>query len=198
MRVKDAAGPDREGGDAPAGGTGTWRRLYLLRHGEVAYFGPDGRPVDPWEVSLTAQGRTQADALAAALSGLGVELLVTSAVPRAIETTAILAAGLRLEPEVDAGWNELRPGDLTAVPPVHLRAVIADAYRRAADPGACFFGCEEFGCFARRTGDALDRLLAAPGWSTAVVVTHDPVLRFLVARCLGLGLAGMTMPTARR
>ena len=191
MRVKDAADPDRDGGDVQAGGTGTWRRLYLLRHGEVAYFDPDGCPVDPWQVSLTAHGRTQANALAAALSGRGVELLVTSAVPRAIETSAILAAGLGLAPVVDAGWNELRPGDLAAVPPDRLRAVIVDAYRRAADPCACFFGGEEFGDFARRTGDALNRLLAAPEWSTAVVVTHDPVLRFVVARCLGLGLAGM-------
>ncbi len=188
---RDAAAHDRDGEVMPAEVNAGWRRLYLLRHGEVAYFGRDGRPVDPWEVGLTAQGRTQAGNLAAALSGRGVELLLTSAVPRAMQTAAILAAGLGISTVVDPGWNELRPGNLAVVSPDRLRAVIVDAYRCAADPGACFFGGEDFGGFARRTGDALDRLLAAPDWSTAVVVTHDPVLRFLVARCLGLGLAGM-------
>ena len=116
---------------------------------------------------------------------------MTSAVPRAIETAAILATGTGLVPVVNAGWNELRPGDLALLPPARLRAVIMDAYRNAADPGACFFGGEGFGDFARRVGDVLDRLLAVADWSTAAVVTHDPVLRFLIARCLGLGLAGM-------
>lgn len=191
MQGRVAGDTDRDGGDVPAGSNGTWRRLYLLRHGDVAYFGPDGRPTDAWQVNLTAHGRAQAEALAAALAGCGVELLVTSAVPRAIETAAILAAGIGLASLVDAGWNELRPGDLAALPPARLRAVIMDAYRHAAEPGACFFGGEDFGDFARRVGQALDRLLAAPDWSTAVVVTHDPVLRLVVAHCLGLGLAGM-------
>jgi len=84
-----------------------------------------------------------------------VELLVTSAVPRAIETAAILATGTGLVPVVNAGWNELRPGDLALLPPARLRAVIMDAYRNAADPGACFFGGEGFGDFARRVGDVL-------------------------------------------
>ena len=191
MRVKIKGDPGGKGGNAPGGGSGTWRRLYLVRHGEVAYFGPDGRPADPWEVSLNANGKAQAGRLATALSACGAELLMTSAVPRAIQTAAILAAGMNLTPVVDACWNELRPGDLAAVPPERLHGVIVDAYRRAAEPGACFFGGEGFSDFARRAGDALEHLLAARSWSTAVVVTHDPVLRFIVARCLGLGLGGM-------
>jgi len=188
MPVKIKGAPGGEGGDAPGGSGGTWRRLYLVRHGEVAYFCADGRPADPWEVSLNANGKAQADRFATALSGCGAELLMTSAVPRAIQTAAILAAGMNLTPVVDACWNELRPGDLAAFPPARLHGVIVDAYRRAAEPGACFFGGEGFADFARRAGDALEHRLTSRSWSTAVVVTHDPVLRFLVARCLGLGL----------
>ena len=40
----------------------TRRRIYLMRHGQVAYF-VDGRVVDPHEVQLTDEGRreTQVD-----------------------------------------------------------------------------------------------------------------------------------------
>jgi len=48
-------------------------------------------------------GRAQAAELAAALSGCRVELQMTFAVPRAIETAAILAAGMCLAPVVKAG-----------------------------------------------------------------------------------------------
>jgi broad specificity phosphatase PhoE len=46
------------------------RRLYLMRHGEVSYFAADGRPLDPRTVSLTAQGRAQAEAAQAVLAGV--------------------------------------------------------------------------------------------------------------------------------
>ena len=38
------------------------RRIYLMRHGAVAYFDDDGRPVAPDDVPLTAEGRRQAQA----------------------------------------------------------------------------------------------------------------------------------------
>jgi broad specificity phosphatase PhoE len=38
----------------------TRRRIYLLRHAEVAYFDEHGQPVAPDEVPLTPTGRRQA------------------------------------------------------------------------------------------------------------------------------------------
>ena len=38
----------------------TRRRIYLMRHGAVAYF-LDGRPVDPDKVELTEAGRGEGD-----------------------------------------------------------------------------------------------------------------------------------------
>ena len=39
----------------------TRRRIYLMRHGAVAYFDDTGRPVAPETVPLTDEGRTQAE-----------------------------------------------------------------------------------------------------------------------------------------
>ena len=46
------------------------RRLYLMRHAEVAYF-EDGRPLRPDDVPLTEEGRRQARAAREALRGVG-------------------------------------------------------------------------------------------------------------------------------
>ena len=44
------------------------RRIYLMRHGDVAYFDLRGKPVPPDEVPLTDEGRKQARAAGTALS----------------------------------------------------------------------------------------------------------------------------------
>ncbi len=167
------------------------RRLYLLRHGEAAYFDERGKALDPWAAPLTERGRRQIGQVAARMTASGIERIVTSAVPRALETASILADHLGLAPAADETWNEIRPGDLAAIPDHQLRSVIVDAHRDAASPGARFFGGELFSAFAGRVDRGLDRLLADPSWTTLAVVTHDPVARYVIARALGLGLAGL-------
>ena len=167
------------------------RRLYLIRHGEVSYFAADGTAIEPHEARLTGGGREQARRLGAQLASAGIDRLLTSALPRATETAAVLADELGIDPVVEAAWNELQPGDLAQVDDGDLRSVIVDAHRRADEPGARFFGGERFADFADRVRDALHRLLEDRSWTTAAAVTHDPVGRFVLARAVGLGLAGM-------
>ncbi len=167
------------------------RRLYLLRHGDVAYFDDRGKALDPWAAPLSERGRRQIGEVAAQMTASGVDRVVTSAVPRALETASILADRLGLAPVADEAWNEIRPGDLAAIPDHQLRSVVVDAHRNAASQGARFFGGELFSAFAGRVDRGLDLLLADPSWTTLAVVTHDPVLRYVIARALGLGLAGL-------
>ena len=77
----------------------TRRRIYLLRHAEVAYFDADRQPVAPDEVPLTPGGRHQAGRAGAALAGVRFDRVLTSGLPRAVETArlalaAAAAAGL--------------------------------------------------------------------------------------------------------
>lgn len=53
------------------GALSTRRRIYLLRHAEVAYFDEDGQPVAPDEVPLTPAGRHQAERAGAPGAGAG-------------------------------------------------------------------------------------------------------------------------------
>lgn len=169
----------------------TIRRIILLRHGEVAYFDTSGRATDPWQAPLTERGRSQAEAAASAIAGSGVDRLVTSAVPRAIETATILSKRLGVLPQIDEAWNEARPGDLNTISEEALDDVILDTYRSAAKPGARFLGGELFIELVTRVQNGIDRLLVATGWTTLLLVTHDPVIRLVISTTLGLGLRGI-------
>lgn len=182
--------PATEGGSSPMPGGGI-RRLYLIRHGEAAPVAQVGLVADPWLAPLTPRGRAQIGELAEALAACGLDLLFTSAVPRALETAAILADRTGLRPVVEEALNELRAGDLLAGPPEEVRRAIREAYREAGRPGARFLGGESFSAFGQRIEQALNRVLATPGWTRAAVVTHEPAVRHVLARCQGLGLAGL-------
>jgi probable phosphoglycerate mutase len=70
----------------------TRRRIYLLRHAEVAYFDQDGQPVAPDEVPLTPAGRRQAERAGTALSGVRFDRVLTSGLPRTVETAHLVLA----------------------------------------------------------------------------------------------------------
>jgi broad specificity phosphatase PhoE len=178
--------------DAPSLGPGEkLRRLYLVRHGDAAAAVQHGPGADPWLAQLTPFGRAQIAEVAAGLAGCRLDLLVTSAVPRALETAAILVSRIELEPVVDEGLNELQPGKVLAGSPETVRHAIRQAYRLADQPGARFLDGELFTDFSRRVEQSLARILAKPTWTRAAVVTHEPVLRYVLARCRGLGLAAL-------
>ena len=81
------------------------RRIYLMRHAQVAYF-EDGRPLRPDLVPLTETGREQARAAAELLAGIEFDRVITSGLPRTVETARIVAP--THEPE---SWPELREID---------------------------------------------------------------------------------------
>jgi broad specificity phosphatase PhoE len=168
----------RRGGDLS-----TRRRIYLLRHAEVAYFDQDGRPVAPDEVPLTATGREQAAAAGAALAGVGFDRVLTSGLPRTVETARLVldAAGRRQDgPGPVEEWPELRelvPGRLADLPPEELEAAFVGAFGGVLPGPTRFLGGETIDELFDRVLPALERLLADPGWDTVLAVLHGGVNR---------------------
>jgi len=74
------------------------RRIYLMRHAEVAYFDGDGRPVRTADVTLTPAGREQARAAAAVFEGVRFDRVVTSGLARTLETARLVASRRRTSP----------------------------------------------------------------------------------------------------
>ena len=164
----------------------TRRRIYLMRHAHVAYF-EHGRPLPPETVPLTEQGREQARAAAGLLAGLVFDRVITSGLPRTVETARIVAPGI--EPE---GWPELReiePGRLSEIPEDELERAFVDAWRDVVPEDARFLGGESVAALLDRVLPAVDRLLADADWAHLLAVLHGGVNRAILSYALTRGRA---------
>ena len=158
------------------------RRLYLMRHAEVSYFDPDGRPVDPAQVSLNDEGLAQARAAAVALAGVELDRVITSGLPRTLETAAHVAPAR--EPESWPELAELRGGRLSEIPADALEREFVHAFRGVIPNDARFLRGESIGELFDRVLPALERLVAADDWQTALAVLHGAVNRAILSYAL--------------
>ncbi len=158
------------------------RRLYLMRHGAVSYFGPDGLPVQPDEVSLNEEGRAQAEAARALLEPVAFDRVLASGLPRTVETAELVAQSHKVEewPEL----RELRGDRLASIPADQLETEFVHAFRGVVPNDKRFLGGETIGELFDRVLPALERLLADEGWDTVLAVLHGGVNRALLSYAL--------------
>jgi broad specificity phosphatase PhoE len=153
-----------------------------MRHAEVSYFGEDGTPVDPREVPLNEEGVEQAHAVAEALDGIELDRVVTSGLPRTLETAA------RVAPLVPAeSWPELREiqgGRLSEIPADALEHEFVHAFRGVIPNESRFLRGESIGELFDRVLPALERIVADDGWNTALAVLHGGVNRAILSYAL--------------
>jgi broad specificity phosphatase PhoE len=157
------------------------RRLYLMRHAEVSYVGER----DPEVVRLTERGLEQAAAAHRALEDVSFDLVVTSSLPRTVETASVVAPGH--EPEQWPAFDEWRGGRLDAIPPEELEHVFVGSLQ-IRDEETRFLGGESLGEALDRVLPAFERLLAEE-WETALAVFHGGVNRILISHALAGGRA---------
>jgi broad specificity phosphatase PhoE len=158
------------------------RRVYLMRHGAVAYFDGDGRPVRPETVPLTEEGRAQAQAARELLDGIVFDRVIASGLPRTMATAEIVAPGREIEvwPEL----QELRGDMLSAIPPAELEEAFVHAFRGVVPNEKRFLGGETIGELFDRVLPAVDRLLADASWDTVLLVLHGAVNRAVLSYAL--------------
>ena len=153
-----------------------------MRHGAVSYFGPDRKPVDPDEVGLNDEGRVQAEAARELLAGVEFDRVLTSGLPRTVETAGLVVPGAKLE-----SWPELRElrGDrLASIPADRLESEFVHAFRGVVPNDKRFLGGETIGELFDRVLPALDRLLADESWDTVLAVLHGAVNRAILSYAL--------------
>jgi broad specificity phosphatase PhoE len=158
------------------------RRLYLMRHGAVAYFDNDGRPLPQDDVPLTAEGREQAEATRALLDGVTLDRVIATGLPRTEQTAALVAPGHDVEtwPEL----RELQGGKLESIPPAELEEAFVHAFRGVVPNDKQFLGGETIGQLFDRVLPAVERLVADEGWDTALIVAHGAVNRAILSYAL--------------
>ena len=156
------------------------RRIYLMRHAQVRYF----EGVHPHLVLLTELGRHQAAAARDALQEVRFDRVVTSGLPRTLETAEIVAP--YAEHEQDGGLREIESGELRGVDLNEVQRMMTVAFRGVVPLESRFLGGESVGELFARVLPRLDALLADAGWDVVLLVLHGAVNRAL----LGYALTG--------
>ena len=169
-------------------GTTGRRRIYLMRHGHVDYFGREIQQAggDTKVVPLTPLGQEQAKAAGQALSQVRFDRAVSSGVPRTKGTAEFVLAAqpadARPELETEPELVEIHGGRFVEVRTrAELAARMAFHFAYAADPGARMLeGGELFTDAERRAVEAVKRLLAEPGWHTMLIAAHEGINRLIL------------------
>jgi broad specificity phosphatase PhoE len=165
------------------------RRIYLMRHAQVAYF-EDGRPLRADDVPLTEEGREQARAAATLLESIDFDRVVTSGLPRTLETARIVAPSADVESWPDL--REIESGRLTDIPEDEIEQAFVSVWRDIVPEGVRFLGGETIGSLLDRVLAALERLRADPHWDVLLAVLHGGVNRAILSHALtgGRGFLG--------
>jgi broad specificity phosphatase PhoE len=157
-----------------------------MRHARVAYF-EDGRPLHPETVLLTDEGREQASAAGEALAGIHFDRVITSALPRTLETARIVAPDS--EPESWPELREIESGRLAEIPEDELERAFVEAWRDVVPEEVRFLGGETVGSLLDRVLPAIDRLRADREWDVVLAVLHGGVNRAILSYALTGGRA---------
>ncbi|HVN39319.1 MAG TPA: histidine phosphatase family protein [Myxococcota bacterium] len=152
--------------------------LLLIRHAESVW-NAEGRWQGHEDPPLSARGRDQAAALAAALASAEVARLVTSDLLRARSTAEPLARALGLDVICDPRLRELDVGRWGGRTRQEIAARDADLLARfdAGDPDARAGGGESLALLRARSLAALRELCAAAPGGRLALVTHLGWLR---------------------
>jgi broad specificity phosphatase PhoE len=153
-----------------------------MRHAEVAYFDERGRPLRPDEAPLTPEGAGQARAAAEALADVRFDRVITSGLPRTLETAGLVAPGTH--PESWPELVELRAGRLGDIPEDELETAFTAAFRAVVPEATSFLGGETIGSLFDRVLPAVDRLLSDGEWDTVLAVLHGGVNRAILSHAL--------------
>ena len=155
-------------------------RLILVRHGD-AHAGFDGVVSGPKGCKgLTDLGRTQAEALAADLAATGrirADVLLSSILPRAIETAQIIAPALGFEGfEQRCDLCEIHTGEADGLTWDEYSSRYG-SFNMEAEPERVFApGGESWVSFHERVCKLFDRLATEYAGQTVVAVSHAGVI----------------------
>jgi len=161
--------------------------LFLVRHGETnqntkrVYM---GRSNDP----LNERGRLQAGAVAERLSSLGISRIFSSPVARAVQTAEVISEKLKLDvetldcfTEIDFGpWRRLSAEEIERRWPREWRLW------RQKPHLLDFSGIETLTGVRMRVEEGLDIMLDEGNGRNVAIVTHDVVVRSMLALTLNI------------
>ena len=137
---------------------------------------------------LSEVGYAQARCLSSRLAGLPIASVYTSPLRRAYTTAAILAEPHKLEPRVLDDLIEIRLGDWQGLHVDEIRRRWPELWQQSrVDPSELTMpNGESLSEVTERAIRAFDRVVGDNWGKQAVIVTHDVIIKVLVAHVLGV------------
>jgi 2,3-bisphosphoglycerate-dependent phosphoglycerate mutase len=163
--------------------------ILFIRHGETALNA--ARTLQPANTPLSANGLAQAQAVANRLATLGIVHILSSDLPRALQTAQAIAAATGAPVETTALLHERNFGDLRGQP---YDALGFDPLQAEDAPPGGESGQAFRDRVARAFAQAVQKRSGLSG--RLAVVTHGLVIRAVIERHLQLG-AYQALPTDR-
>jgi probable phosphoglycerate mutase len=154
------------------------RRIYLMRHAQVRYFQGE----HPHDVLLTEAGSLQAAAAAEALREVSFDRVITSGLPRTLETARAIAPNATLEE--NSALREIESGELRGVAPEIVQEMMTAAFRGIVPLDTRFLGGETIGELLDRVVPEIDALRADENWDVVLLVLHGAVNRAILSWAL--------------
>ncbi|GAB2460038.1 bifunctional RNase H/acid phosphatase [Jatrophihabitans fulvus] len=157
--------------------------LLLVRHGATVH-SAEHRLSGRNDLPLDAVGRAQAASLAGRAWG-DVGAVVSSPLPRAVETATAIAGALGLEIEIEDDLVELDFGSWEGLTMAEVRERDADAFAAwTASPDAAPPGGESMAAVARRVRRARETVIGRHPEQRVVVVSHVTPIKTLLRLAL--------------
>ena len=156
--------------------------ILLIRHGlPIRVENDDGTPADP---PLCAEGRAQAERMAACLEGAGIDAIYASPLRRARETAEPLAKRLGLEVEIEPGVVEFDAESDFYIPLEELKRTDYARWKRFMSDG--YGDGIDRDAFHQEVVAAMERMIACNASRRIAVVCHGGVINAWTAQVLGM------------
>ena len=160
-------------------------KVYLVRHGQS--LGNEGGVFQPADTPLSSLGKKQAKTLAGRFKGISFDVIYTSPLPRAYETSEIISKKLGKPVEV---WQEIEetrnPKEIFALSTLSpkakkIRKVIGENYHK----GDFRYSDEEtFNELNERAKTVLTHLLKHHRGQKVLCVSHAGMIKMILARMI--------------
>jgi len=172
---------------------GISRHIFLVRHGETDWNKQDvfrGHT----DIPLNAAGRAQAEALGRRFAQIPLQSIHSSRLSRALDIARAIAQGQKSPPaaQIEEGLLDIHRGQWEGLSHEEARKKFPEMYRKwLTDPAQMRFpGGESLRSVQHRAWRFLGRMLVS-GEGSAVLVSHDVVIRVLFCSMLDLDLSFM-------
>ncbi|MDJ0457968.1 histidine phosphatase family protein [Arthrobacter sp. NQ7] len=162
------------------------RHLYLARHGQTA-LNAEGRLRGLADPPLDAAGEAEARRLAEALAAKGSSIVISSPLQRAVHTAAAIAKRAGVAHVVDERFNDRDYGPQTG----RLKTEVIAQWGSVDDAP----GVESARNVLARVRPALDAVLDENPEGSVIVVTHEAVIRPLIASLAPAWQPELSAPT---